>query len=397
MALAVPSTVPVWAALFPRTISTYYVVGQRYISSGNIYTVTTAGTTSSGAGPSTTGSGISDGSAVVAYVSSLAPAWVVASYGIGARVTSSGSIYQVVNAGPGTSTVPPIFTPPASLANPLQFNTSDGYTWVWCASSSAVITAPTAYQTDVGWVPGMLPPAQIMDFLQYWTGKWLLWLQDLPNQAITWLALQTFNKGVVITASTGIALDVTGVTGQHAAQFTGVGVGEGVVGIGGATGIGIKGIGGATTGTGVGVRGDGGTTGGQGGYFQANGGSTNGSSSQGSNAGAGAFGQGGATGPGVRGVGGGTNGPGGRFEATAGNSNGVEAVPQGSGSAAFLNPSDGTGYGLEVLPNSTRAPLHLGTLPSAPSSGVSGDVYYDSSLNKLRVFGLATWETITSV
>lgn len=53
-------------------ISTAYALGDKKLANGNVYSCTTAGTSAgSGSGPSGTGSGITDGTAVWAYVSAL--------------------------------------------------------------------------------------------------------------------------------------------------------------------------------------------------------------------------------------------------------------------------------------------------------------------------------------
>lgn len=52
----------------PWAASTAFVVDQRVIRNGNVYRCTTAGTTAASGGPSGTGTGITDGSAVWAYV-----------------------------------------------------------------------------------------------------------------------------------------------------------------------------------------------------------------------------------------------------------------------------------------------------------------------------------------
>lgn len=61
----VTQSAPAWSP------STAYTAGQRVTNNGNIYSCTTAGTSASSGGPSGTGSGISDGTAVWSYVSPL--------------------------------------------------------------------------------------------------------------------------------------------------------------------------------------------------------------------------------------------------------------------------------------------------------------------------------------
>lgn len=183
MALAVPTTIPAWAGLGPRPVNTYVVPGMRWTNGGNIYqvhAVTGGGTTSSGAGYIGTGTNQADGTAHVDYIGPVAPAWTSGTYVAGQSFTNAGSTFQIFQAGPGASTVAPTYAGPPA---PTQFSTSDGYVWVWTAASSAQLTIPTAYQQDTGWLPGMKPPAQIMNWLFYWIYQWILWLSELSGSA----------------------------------------------------------------------------------------------------------------------------------------------------------------------------------------------------------------------
>jgi hypothetical protein len=76
----------------PRLASTAYAVGQKYQNGTKLYVVTTAGTTSSGSGPTGTGTGITDGTAVVDYVSA-APAHTTATLGVLTAIASAVGTY----------------------------------------------------------------------------------------------------------------------------------------------------------------------------------------------------------------------------------------------------------------------------------------------------------------
>lgn len=157
----------------------------------------------------------------------------------------------------------------------------------------------------------------------------------------------TFAKGVTITQSTANEEAVTG---------TGNGTAAGVLGVGGGS-------------SGAGVHGIGGSADGPGGIFE---GSGNGNGITAQNAS-------GTTGHGVSGA-----------SAGGANSGGVYGTNTGSGAGGRFITASGTGPGVLAQGNGTRGTVYFVPQASAPSAPVVGDVYYDSTLGKLRVCTNAT-------
>lgn len=242
---------------------------------------------------------------------------------------------------------------------------------------------------------------------------------------------------------TGGAPNGRGLIGQ------GTGVGTGVEGTGGTSnGSGVKGTGGATngvgvegvgTGSGTGVQGTGGGTNGigiegfgtgTGAGLYGYGGSSNGEGviGEGAGTGAGLHGIGGATGYGVVGVGGATSGAGVTGTGTAGNSVGGAFQGQGSGSGAtgtggatsgaigvrgvggstdgvgVKGEGVGTGHGVHgvgangcgVVAESdtaspSRAALRVVPQDNDPSSPQEGDIYYNSTFDRLLHYANSGW------
>lgn len=63
----------------------------------------------------------------------------------------------------------------------------------WASAAGAVITEPTEGKKDIGDQVEERPPAQYRNWVAKITHDWVLWLQDIENQALIWNALQTFN------------------------------------------------------------------------------------------------------------------------------------------------------------------------------------------------------------
>lgn len=55
---------------------------------------------------------------------------------------------------------------------------------------------------DTGVIPGTRTPAQYVNWIFYTIYTWVLWLQSLTDQALSWTNIQTFLKGIVVTQST---------------------------------------------------------------------------------------------------------------------------------------------------------------------------------------------------
>lgn len=229
---------------------------------------------------------------------------------------------------------------------------------------SANIVEPASSQKDSGWPGGgYKPPAEFFNWFQQLTYRWILYLQDLENQAITWTALHVFQKKVTITA---------GVASNHAgAVIKGDGSGAGVTGTGGDTAgtSGVHGTGGVGGGIGVkgtaigaypGVEGTGGGSGTAAPGVKGTGGvgGSAGVEGTGGGAGAGVKGTGGASGaPGVEGTGT-NNNAGGSFTghggasgvvATGGASDGTGGTFTGGASNANGLTGTGTGIGTGVV------------------------------------------------
>jgi len=312
------------------------------------------------------------------------------------------------------------------------------------ADSGGDIVEPSSGKKDVGWIPAERPPAQYFNWLLNKLYQWIQYL-DAPVGTGSGAGLAatggssngpglqgtggaTNGKGVVGNGTgTGVGVRGTG-GGSGAVGVEGVGVGAnagvagtggtngpgttgagngtgaGVVGTGGATGRGVQGTGGATSGSGVyGIGGAGGGIG-----VEGVGSGTGGSSK------AGVKGTAADEAPGVWGVASSTS----SSHAVQGDSGGnsqtvmLANMTHNSGIAVHGKSTSGTGsigvkgesndshgvqgvsssgYGGSFAGNATRAPLHLDVLSGAPSSAAEGDVYFDSTTHKLRVYASGSW------
>ncbi len=206
-------------------------------------------------------------------------------------------------------------------------------------------TDPPSGQKDSGWAAASPLDSSYLNWLLYTIYLWVLYLKNLTSEALTWLALQTFTFGIIVTKAAGDAITTTAGTGAGAAGIKSNG-GAGAGSTGGhfisltsASGIGVVGqgtlYGVAGTGATFGVSGIGDTQAGVigtsdtgvGGYFQ----STNGRGlyaqggydadairALGQGTGDGIQAEGGDTGGcGVRGIGGAAGGNGGIFTGNA--------------------------------------------------------------------------------
>lgn len=68
---------------------------------------------------------------------------------------------------------------------------------------------------------------------------------------------------------------------------------------------------------------------------------------------------------------------------------GYQSATAGTGTGALLNASAGTGLALGLTGNATRAPLHLDTQGSDPSTKTSGDIY--NAGGRLKVANGSAW------
>ena len=76
----------------------------------------------------------------------------------------------------------------------------------------------------------------------------------------------------------------------------------------------------------------------------------------------------------------------------AGTGFGLQGIGNGSGDSVRADSSGGTGYCLQLVPNTTSAPIRIRGLNPAPSSPLGGDVYYDNVLNSLLVHNGTAWK-----
>jgi hypothetical protein len=85
----------------------------------------------------------------------------------------------------------------------------------WATSGSADITEPLLAEKQTGWIGGEAPPAQFFNWWMKLVYQWMTYVNDLPNQVITWIGAQTFNAVTTFLAaisgtSATFSLTVTG-------------------------------------------------------------------------------------------------------------------------------------------------------------------------------------------
>lgn len=83
----------------PWTASKAYVVGRQVHNGGNVYRCTTAGTSASSGGPTGTGTGINDGTAVWSYLGPVEMTLDNVDIAVGQAVTVTGFTYTIGGAG----------------------------------------------------------------------------------------------------------------------------------------------------------------------------------------------------------------------------------------------------------------------------------------------------------
>lgn len=395
MAVALPTYIPRWASLFPWVATTWVVAGERVTNDGGkIYQCITPGNTGNMGGPTGVGADIPDPGAVAPaahwmYVGLNAAAWAAIAYAAGTRVTNAGNLYMVTTSPGGASAVAPTGMGPGPLT------TIDGYVWQYIAAATAQLSTPSDGQADVGWVPGQYPPAQVMNKLLWGIYRWIVWLKDLPNQAITWTAHHIFTGNVQIAPSAagygllansvgdniGVSGNATGTApGVRGVNTTAVGVEgyggtQGVLGHGNAgAAVGVEGRGDPLGGTGQGVKGVGGSAGGEGGWFESLGGNAPGVHAKGVGTGAGVDATVNGAGPAIKGTAvNGQSGPGGRFLASN------SAVALSCNSVSGLYP-----------------PFQI-EQQALPPAAISGCFYVDSSASPVRLYFCkdgATWTLV---
>lgn len=72
----------------------------------------------------------------------------------------------------------------------------------WATGGTAQIVEPAEGKKDTGWVPGEQVPAQTLNWWQRYVGDWLAWLNDLTNQALTWVGAAVFSGSATFNGTT---------------------------------------------------------------------------------------------------------------------------------------------------------------------------------------------------
>jgi hypothetical protein len=272
-----------------------------------------------------------------------------------------------------------------------------------------------------GWVPGTNAAPEQGNYCLHWTGNWLTNWVDLGTSAADLDAhiVETDSNGVTNLAyaniggtagATQVALTVDANTGATSSAMTvtnnsgGFGLTSSTNGAsasirGTCTGSGAGVEGRATGGSGPGVLGAGGTTGNG---VEGTGGTTSGVGVEGTSITSGNAGvQGlssstaGHTGFGVRGLasnltGGGVSGV--QTWAGASPTIGTQCAIYGlatDASAVYAESDNGHGLVAETTANAL-APIHMVPHPGKPTSVGTGDIWYDSTPNRLKTFQAST-------
>ncbi len=66
----------------------------------------------------------------------------------------------------------------------------------WASSAIAGITEPSTLQKQSGWAVRQKPPAQYLNWWQKLVYQWIVWLDGLTNEALTWAAGHIFSAGI---------------------------------------------------------------------------------------------------------------------------------------------------------------------------------------------------------
>lgn len=115
--------------------------------------------------------------------------------------------------------------------------------WATVPLIPADVTEPDTTHKDQGWQDAEEPPHSYFNFWMKLVYLWIVYLDNLTAEALTWTATETFTKGIVVTNTTGanaVAVTGTGNGNQTGGFFTG----------GASSGIGVQGTGGAANGMG---------------------------------------------------------------------------------------------------------------------------------------------------
>lgn len=78
----------------------------------------------------------------------------------------------------------------------------------WATGGTAQVTEPTEAKKDLGWVPLEKPGAQYFNWAMKLVYDWLVYLNGLTNESLTWAAKHTFSAGLASGAAPVAATDV---------------------------------------------------------------------------------------------------------------------------------------------------------------------------------------------
>lgn len=88
------------------------------------------------------------------------------------------------------------------------------------AVDPTVNVSPTAGKRDAGWATQERPPAQYLNWLFYWIHQWILYVDTITAEALTWTAAQTWNAASLFV---GIATFQNDVEFQDSVHISGTG------------------------------------------------------------------------------------------------------------------------------------------------------------------------------
>jgi hypothetical protein len=121
-------------------------------------------------------------------------------------------------------------------------------------TQSNITPAPSSGRQDIGWLPDDEVLAQWDNWWKNLGYRWLAYLNDLENQAITWVGVQTFSARAVF--NDGILVNAASTANRPGIDSTGNGTGAGVKGTASST-SGSSGVEGVGAGNNPGMRGAG--------------------------------------------------------------------------------------------------------------------------------------------
>lgn len=94
------------------------------------------------------------------------------------------------------------------------------------------VVEPDVTHKDEGWQNAEEPPHTLFNYWMKLVYLWIVYLDNLTAEALTWTAAHVFNAGVTITtAAAQAALTVTGASGQDASLFKVIGTGSSIAAV----------------------------------------------------------------------------------------------------------------------------------------------------------------------